>query len=152
MQCHVQEITTTVAADPTGTYLVGGTKSGRIYWWDICSGELLASFQGHFKSVTATQFTRCGLFVVTASLDGMVRVWDVIDIVSTAAAASAGSSDGWAGSGRARGALNVTPFRFLMMMFVFCCMLITFPLVSLFIQILDPSHTSNHWTAFGRQW
>jgi WD40 repeat protein len=113
MQCHVQEITTALASDPTGTYLVGGTKSGRIYWWDVCSGELLASFQGHFKTVTAAQFTKCGLYVVTASLDGMVRMWDAIDIVSSSSAAlTSGAGDGWAGSGRgARGGASIMPYR-----------------------------------------
>ena len=77
MQCHVQEITTAVAADPTGTYLIGGTKSGRLYWWDVCSGDLLASFQGHFKSVTAAQFTRCGLYLVVGPLYECIMGCDV---------------------------------------------------------------------------
>lgn len=103
MQCHVQEITSAVACDPTGTYFIGGTKSGRLYWWDICSGDLLASFQGHFKAVTAVQFTRCGLYAVTASLDGMVRVWDAIDVVSAAASAD---------SDKLNGSFNIAPYRY----------------------------------------
>lgn len=105
MQCHIQEITTSVASDPTGTYLIGGTKSGRLYWWDICSGDLMASFQGHFKAITVAQFTKCGLYLVTASLDGMVRMWDTIDVV---AATTAGLGEET--SSRTKNAM-FTPYR-----------------------------------------
>ena len=100
MQCHVQEISTAVACDPTGSYLVAGANSGRAYWWEVCSGELLATFQVHFKAVSSMQFTRCGLFLITASLDGMIRMWDVVDVLSAAADRTVGN-----------GVLNISPHR-----------------------------------------
>ena len=77
MQCHVQEIITALASDLPGQVLVGGSRSGRMFCWDICSGALLAMWQGHFKSITRIQVTKCGYFVVTVSDDAYVKVWDL---------------------------------------------------------------------------
>ena len=104
MQCHIQEITISVASDPSGCYLFGGTKSGRIYCWEIASGNLVLSFQGHFKAITIATLTACGSFLITSSLDGMIRMWDVIALVS------AYSPDG-SNRQQKSGATNITPYR-----------------------------------------
>jgi len=83
-QCHVQEITTSLASDSSGTYLLGGTKRGWIYLWELASGRLLTSFQAHFKAVTQLTCTKRGEFFISASEDGMVRAWDLCEIVSRA--------------------------------------------------------------------
>lgn len=82
MQCHIQEITTTITSDIKGYYLCGGTKGGRIFIWEISSGTLLLSWQAHFKSITVMTFTSCGNYLISASEDGMVRVWDIIGILN----------------------------------------------------------------------
>ena len=90
-QCHVQEITTAITADSSGTYLLGGTKRGWVYIWEISSGALLTSFQAHFKAVTHVKVTARSDFFVSASEDGMARCWDLCSIVGNAAAAAANS-------------------------------------------------------------
>lgn len=80
-QCHIQEITTALACDSTGTYLLGGTKKGWIYCWEVGTGLLLTSWQAHFKAVTKIQFTACSQLAVSCSEDGMARAWEVASIV-----------------------------------------------------------------------
>jgi pre-rRNA-processing protein IPI3 len=76
-QCHVQEITTSLASDPSGCYLFGGTKRGWIYVWEVNSGALITSWQAHFKTVTKVEVVATGDYLVSASEDGMVRVWEL---------------------------------------------------------------------------
>jgi WD40 repeat protein len=82
MQCHIQEITPCIAVDPTGTYLLGGTKGGRIFCWEISSGNLKFSWQAHFKTITSLKITKSSHFCISGSDDGMVRVWDMQSIMS----------------------------------------------------------------------
>lgn len=77
MQCHIQEITTSLTTDPNGSFIFGGTKKGSIYVWEISSGNLLTSWQAHFKEVSRLCVSPCGSFLVSASGDGMARVWDI---------------------------------------------------------------------------
>jgi pre-rRNA-processing protein IPI3 len=81
MQFHLQEIVSAVAADPSGTFLAAGSRSGRLYVWNISDGILLRTWQAHFRAVTTLSFTSDSTFVVTASEDGMGRLWDVAMVV-----------------------------------------------------------------------
>lgn len=81
-QCHIQEITTSVACDATGTYLLGGTKKGWIYCWELGTGQLLTSWQAHFKSITKIVFTPCSHFAISCSEDGMARAWELSTVVA----------------------------------------------------------------------
>jgi pre-rRNA-processing protein IPI3 len=98
-QCHIQEITTSLASDPTGTYLLGGTKRGWIYIWEIATGKLLTSFQAHFKAVTHLHVTVKSDLFISAGEDGMARAWDMCSILgsqnikpSTSSSSSSSSS------------------------------------------------------------
>jgi WD40 repeat protein len=107
MQCHVQEITTAVAVDSNGFYLMGGTKGGRLHAWEISSGNLVTTWQGHFKAITSIKFTPCGNFCVSSSEDGMVRVWDVVSIMSSGGAGAGGRG------GTESAKKIISPFRYL---------------------------------------
>lgn len=45
--------------------------------WDICSGECVRLFSGHFKSVNDIEFTDDGRCLVSVSSDRTVRVFDI---------------------------------------------------------------------------
>jgi WD40 repeat protein/serine/threonine protein kinase len=66
------------AFDPAGTRLVTAEAAtqnvARVR--DLSSGRLLATLEGHADELTSADFLADGRFVVTASLDGTVRVWD----------------------------------------------------------------------------
>lgn len=45
------------------------------YLWSIGSGDKLATLDGHTDSITSLQFSHDGLYLVSAGMDGLVRVW-----------------------------------------------------------------------------
>jgi len=107
-QCHIQEITTALACEQSGTYILGGTKKGWIYCWEVGTGALLTSWQAHFKAVTKILFTTCGQFAVSCSEDGMVRAWDFAAVLS---AQDGGASGGGGGADKKKQATSITPYR-----------------------------------------
>ena len=76
LQCHVQEIITALASDATGTFLIGGTQKGWIHCWNTSTGELINMWQGHFKDITRIFVTKNNQYIVSASEDGVTRVWE----------------------------------------------------------------------------
>jgi WD40 repeat protein len=72
------EITCT-ALDPTDANAVVGFVDGGmvVYTSHLEKGLQLFNFGGHRKTVTAAAFLPDGKQVITASLDGTVKVWDV---------------------------------------------------------------------------
>lgn len=54
---------------------------GWIYCWYLSTGELINSFQAHFKQISRLSITKCGLYLISTSDDGMGRVWDMFRLV-----------------------------------------------------------------------
>jgi len=84
MQCHVQEVMTCLESDRYGGYIIGGSKKGMLYIWEVATGALLTSWQAHFKEVTRVRCSSSSDFIGSASADGMARVWNLSAIVDTA--------------------------------------------------------------------
>lgn len=81
MQCHLQEILTAIATDPSGIYLYGGSKKGWLYVWDITTGELIKTWHAHFKGISKIVVDSKNQFVVSASEDAMIKVWEIDSIL-----------------------------------------------------------------------
>lgn len=62
--------------------LVGGSASGRIYIWELASGNLLCVKDCHYQKISTVKFSKCGTFLVTASDDSRVLIWKTIDLIS----------------------------------------------------------------------
>ncbi|SCV01886.1 LAME_0G19152g1_1 [Lachancea meyersii CBS 8951] len=52
-----------------------GTKDGVVRLWDLRSGQVVRSLEGHTDAVTGLQFDSVNL--VTGSLDRSIRIWDL---------------------------------------------------------------------------
>ena len=83
MQCHVQEVITSLASDRSGTYLIGGSKKGTITVWEISTGALLVSWQAHFQDISKIKCHLDSYFFCSASSDGMARVWNLSTMLDT---------------------------------------------------------------------
>lgn len=64
-----------VAFSPSSTYLAAGDDSGIVTIFDLASGEIIKSLEGHSDTVSGVSFSPDESFIATGSYDGTVRLW-----------------------------------------------------------------------------
>ncbi|MDG4476637.1 eIF2A-related protein [Thiovibrio frasassiensis] len=64
-----------VAYTPDGRFVVAATQSRQILSWQKSGGKLFNFYEGHDLSVTSLAFSVSGKNLVSAGLDGTIRVW-----------------------------------------------------------------------------
>lgn len=62
--------------------LAAGSKSGKIYVWELSSGNLLCVKESHYQQVSSIKFSSCGTFLVTGGYDARVMIWRTLDLIS----------------------------------------------------------------------
>ncbi|MBN1951554.1 MAG: caspase family protein [Bacteroidales bacterium] len=65
-----------VAANPSG-FIASGSNDRSIHIWDSRSGKLLHRLTGHSGAVTSISFSGVGRNMVSCSIDGEIKVWDL---------------------------------------------------------------------------
>ncbi|CAI0424504.1 unnamed protein product [Linum tenue] len=71
-----------IAANPEGTYIVGGGISGKIYLWETATGRLLLErWEAHLRPITCLVFNDDGSLLVSGSEDGIVKVWPLLKVL-----------------------------------------------------------------------
>lgn len=65
-----------VAYSPDGRYIVAATQSRHILSWQKSGGKLFNFYEGHDLSVTSLAFPASGKQLVSAGLDGSIRIWN----------------------------------------------------------------------------
>jgi len=83
MTCHIQEVVTALSIDRYNMYLLGGSKKGIVYLWEIFTGRLLTTWQAHFKDISKLKCSTSSDFFCTASVDGTARAWNLGTIFNT---------------------------------------------------------------------
>lgn len=76
-QGHASEMSC-IAYSPDGQYIVTGGEDSKVKLWNVNSGFCFVTFSEHTSAVTAVQFSNNKKFLVSASLDGTVRAYDII--------------------------------------------------------------------------
>lgn len=61
-----------------GQLLATGGEDGKLKLWNVYSGFCFVTFNEHSSAITAVTFSGNRKFVVSASLDGTVRAYDVV--------------------------------------------------------------------------
>ena len=67
----------TVAYHPESTIAVSGDIAAGLTSWDLTSGSIIRTYQGHDENVTAITFSDNGRTMFTSSWDNSIREWDV---------------------------------------------------------------------------
>ncbi|KAA8905263.1 hypothetical protein DIURU_001691 [Diutina rugosa] len=63
--------------------LAGGSASGRIYIWELASGNLLCVKDAHYQPVSVLQFSSRGEYLVSAGDDGRVLIWRTQELINS---------------------------------------------------------------------
>ena len=66
-----------LAFSPNGRYLASGGRDGTVSLYEMASGRVVHTFQGHDGWVFALAFTPDGRRLISGSQDGTALVWDV---------------------------------------------------------------------------
>lgn len=81
MESLLPEKCLSLAASPDGLLLFAGGKSGRIHLWDLPSGDLLHSWQAHYKAVTILKLDPTGTLLASSSEDCTIHLWLIPEIL-----------------------------------------------------------------------
>jgi len=82
LKCRLAEPMGPVMVSPDGAYCFAGGSSGKLYAWDLWSGQLLRSWHGHHKPVRALGMTDDSSYLVTGGDDAVISVWNILDVVN----------------------------------------------------------------------
>ncbi|KAI9008390.1 WD40-repeat-containing domain protein [Gaertneriomyces semiglobifer] len=64
-----------LAVSNSGEWCIGGGMSGTLYVWHMATGELRATFDAHYKQVTAIAFTVDDHAFITVGQDSTIHMW-----------------------------------------------------------------------------
>ena len=97
-------LTAGILVSPCGHFAIGGGNTGNLYVWTTLGGHLLRVVKAHYRPVqhmawtTTTETTTTAAtnakasFLATGGADGMVHVFDLVDLVEDASTSDTNSS------------------------------------------------------------
>lgn len=62
--------------------LIGGSKTGKLYMWELTTGNLVFVKDIHYQSINTVRASKCGTFIITASDDSRCIIYKTMDLVS----------------------------------------------------------------------
>ena len=62
--------------------LAGGSASGKLYIWELSSGNLVCVKEAHYQAINVLKFSECGTYLVSGGADARCSVWKTLDLVT----------------------------------------------------------------------
>lgn len=75
LEIEADHYISSIAFSPDTFFLAAGDGSGTVIVYDLASGEIVQTFEGHTDSVSAVSFSPDGTLIASSSYDGTVRLW-----------------------------------------------------------------------------
>lgn len=88
----VPEKLSAVRVSPSGLWLVGGAFSGRLFVWELASGNLVAVRDAHYQEVTQLEFSADEVYLFSGAADARVLGWRLVDLVKESSASATSHS------------------------------------------------------------
>lgn len=74
-----------IKVSSSGTWLAGGSlESGRVYLWELASGNLMTVLEKQTMGITSIEFSADESFMFTGSARGSIFGWRVLDLITSA--------------------------------------------------------------------
>jgi U3 small nucleolar RNA-associated protein 12 len=67
-----------LCVDPSGEMMAAGYVDGSVRVWDLRSGTVLVTFNGHKSGITALKFDSSGTRLASGSRDSNIVIWDLV--------------------------------------------------------------------------
>ncbi len=74
---RIHGVSSTLAFSPNGQTLASGMEQGDIYLFDIATGAIKKTLQGHTKSITHIYFSSDMQTLVSVGWDGTILIWEL---------------------------------------------------------------------------
>src|SRR5215213_9382094 len=71
-----RDVIKSLAFDPHGDTLAGGSHDGLLHLWEVPSGKLMQTLKGHQAIATSLAFDPQGETLASGSLDATVKLWE----------------------------------------------------------------------------
>lgn len=71
-----------IACSPNGELIAGGSFEGRIFLWQVATGDLVASFDAHYRPVSVLKWTSDGAALVSGGEDARIMVWSLTGLLA----------------------------------------------------------------------
>lgn len=75
----VPERLSCIKVSPSGTWLIGGTFTGRLLIWELATGSLIFAADAHYQEITCLDFTQDEAFLFTGSKDSRIYGWSMVE-------------------------------------------------------------------------
>ena len=69
-----------------GVWCAGGTSTGRVYIWEVASGDMLAAMDVHYQEITSLEFSMDEGLLITGSEDARIGVIALADSLAVSTA------------------------------------------------------------------